>query len=302
MGNAYAGYWLGGGTGFSFTLLLAMIASACFLLAGMALNDIADAKVDARERPSRPIPSGAISLTSAWFVSLTLIALGFILEALAGPYVLWASLALVLSIFAYNFAPKGRFWGPACMGLCRALNLATGMALTLPLTLPHTDLPFGLSFSGLHFSTETFLNLLTPPQAWGLFSLWAYIWLVTYLARDEVTGNSLRRSRLFFMGLGVWITAWMLVTFSVTLSHPLTGLLGLFAMLGLAYQLFHALRRLWHEPSPAHTGRSIGALLRSLPLVDMLALAAAGIAWPCTLGMILFMLPGAWFMRKVQIT
>ncbi len=289
LGNAYAGYWLGGGQEFSWRLLLCMLASGCFLLGGMALNDVADAKVDAVERPGRPIPSGRVGIRTAWAWGLGLLALGLALDAMAGLNTFAVAVVLCGTILAYNFWLKGGFWGPAAMGLCRALNLATGMAITIPAIWREGH---GLIFPGG----------LQPAQIWGLFSLWAYIFLVTFLARDEVQGNSQRRMRLFFAGLSIWALAWAMTALATAPAHALGFLLLLAGGLALAFQLFHPLRRLWHEPSAAHTGRSVGALLRSLPLVDLLALAAAGVAWPWTLGQAFFLLPGAWMMRKIKVT
>src|SRR5262245_18818026 len=51
--------WLGS----EFALLL--VASAGLYLAGMVFNDVFDRKLDAEERPNRPIPSGRVSLRGA---------------------------------------------------------------------------------------------------------------------------------------------------------------------------------------------------------------------------------------------
>ena len=66
MSNVYAGYFIGGGRALTPALGLGLAAAALFIMAGMALNDVADKDVDARERPSRPIPSGAVGLGMAW--------------------------------------------------------------------------------------------------------------------------------------------------------------------------------------------------------------------------------------------
>ena len=60
--------------------LFALLAAAsCQLyLAGMVLNDVFDAEVDARERPGRPIPSGRVSLAKAQLVGWGLLTGGTI--------------------------------------------------------------------------------------------------------------------------------------------------------------------------------------------------------------------------------
>jgi 4-hydroxybenzoate polyprenyltransferase len=49
-------------------LVLVVVGVLMSYLAGMVLNDVCDARVDAAERPERPIPSGRVSLLIARFV------------------------------------------------------------------------------------------------------------------------------------------------------------------------------------------------------------------------------------------
>ena len=51
-----------------------MLASACVYHGAMALNDWADRAADARTRPGRPIPSGAIAPYTALALAVTLLA------------------------------------------------------------------------------------------------------------------------------------------------------------------------------------------------------------------------------------
>ncbi len=60
-------------------LILVVLASALIYCAGMAANDIFDRRVDEIERPSRPIPSGRVSLGAAWtFVAWGALHAGFL--------------------------------------------------------------------------------------------------------------------------------------------------------------------------------------------------------------------------------
>jgi 4-hydroxybenzoate polyprenyltransferase len=275
MSNAYAGWFIGGGRGLTPALGLGVLAAALFIMAGMALNDVADKDVDARERPDRPIPSGAIPLGQAWGLSLGMMALGLILLGIANPLSAAVGLALCLSIFAYNFLLKGTQLGPASMGLCRALNLLTGMSLAWS-GVPHPD------------------NL--PRAAWlALLSLWAYIALVTFLARDEVGGNSRRRTGLFLAGLGLWFLAWCAAAFTWFRTERFLAL----AWLALAMFLRGPLRNLATDPSPKHTGRMVGGMLRLVPLVDVLAMLANQVPPEYALAGALWILPafavGKWF-------
>lgn len=273
MSNAYAGYLIAGGSGLTPQLAAGVISAALFIMAGMALNDIADKDVDARERPTRPIPSGAVALGTAWTLSLGMMAAGLGLLALTNPLAALCGLALCAGIFAYNFALKGGPFGPAAMGLCRALNLLTGMATawaSVPSTLPRASLL-------------------------AIVSLWAYIALVTFLARDEVGGNSARRSRWFLAGLGIWFAGWAAVALAWYRAQHLLAL----AWLSLALSLRTPLRFLAADASPKHTGKMVGMMLRCVPLVDVIAMLACGVSWPWAVAGVLWIAPayvvGRWF-------
>jgi 4-hydroxybenzoate polyprenyltransferase len=281
MSNAYAGYFLAGGRELSPRLVAALMAAGLFIMAGMALNDVADKDVDARERPTRPIPSGAIPLSLAWNLSLGMMILGLALLAYANPVSLWAGSALCAAIFAYNFLLKGTAFGPAAMGLCRALNLLTGMSLT---------------WSALPSGAELLDPAIWPKSMWlAVFSLWAYIALVTFLARDEVGGNTRRRLWLFLAGLVGWALLWPVSGLDRFRSEPLMAL----AWLALGLFLRGPLRNLATEPSPKHTGQMVGAMLRLVPLVDVIAMLANHVPPPYALAGALWILPafavGKWF-------
>jgi 4-hydroxybenzoate polyprenyltransferase len=250
MSNAYAGYFIGGGRAFTPQLALGIVASALFIMAGMAMNDIADKDVDAKERPTRPIPSGAVGINLAWTLSLGMMALGLVLLALANPLSAIMGLALGLAICSYNFVLKGSALGPAAMGLCRLLNLFTGITLT--------------------WQSWPSISSLPVPLGLALFSLWAYIALVTYLARDEVGGNSRLRVRNFFVGVAAWFILWSATAFTWYRREFYLPVIWL----TLALLLRFPLRNLARDASPKHTGQMVGALLRLVPLVDVMAMLA----------------------------
>lgn len=267
MSNAYAGYFIGGGRAASPALFAGVAAAALFIMAGMALNDIADKDVDARERPTRPIPSGAAPLGQAWGASLAMMGLGLALLAAFHPLSVPFGLALCAAIFLYNFALKGTFLGPASMGLCRLLNLLAGASLAWP-ALPH-------------------LMTLPKPLLLALFSLWAYIALVTFLARNEVSGNSRRRANLFLGGFALWMIGWGVAIWLWVRPDLPAGLVWLM----LALNVRPPLRNLARDPSPKHTGQAVGGMLRFVPLVDALAMLANQVPPIIAFGGILWIVP-----------
>lgn len=289
LGNAYAGWWLGGHADVT-SLVLGMLAAGLFLMAGMGLNDIADYKVDQVERPKRPLPSGAIRLSQAWAMSLGMLAVGLGLQALVNARAFAVGLALVAAIFLYNFVLKGTWAGPLAMGLCRALNVLAGMALNW--AVGWGAMPGG---GGAPLSLD--LNLPLGAQA-ALLSLGLYIAVVTYLARDEVQGNSRARVRTFLFYFGLWLGAWIALGW-----RGLAPWWGVMATLAALVALIgQPLGALWRKPSPAHTGRMVGSLLRGIPLVDMLGLWAGGLPWHVVLSMAVFMVPGPLLMKRFYST
>jgi 4-hydroxybenzoate polyprenyltransferase len=102
---------------------LAGILSA-FYVGGMFLNDAYDARIDARERPERPIPSGVVTAEHVERLGFALLAAGVL--ALAAWFGLEAALAggaLAAAVVVYDLRHKGNPLAPLVMGACRALVL-----------------------------------------------------------------------------------------------------------------------------------------------------------------------------------
>lgn len=288
MSNAFAGWFIGGMVASTVggvaapvsALILGLLAAGVYLLAGMALNDIADLKVDRAERPGRPLPSGAVSLRHAWLLVIGLFALGLLAQALANPVAAQVGVLLIAAIFLYNFALKGTFLGPLSMGLCRVLNLAGAVALSLP-------------------SLSAFAAL--PPVVYGvLASLGLYVVLVTFLARDEVQGNSLRRVKTFMIGFAAWFAGWAAYASTARSWVSVAVVAVLVLHFWLLKDAIAGLRRM--PTSPATTGKTVGGMLGSMPATDALAMLATGVALPWAFAGLLWMLPGRWLARRFYST
>jgi 4-hydroxybenzoate polyprenyltransferase len=115
-------------------LALLLGSSALLYSAGMALNDYFDRQRDAHERPSRPIPSGRVAVSTARAVGFTLLAGGVALACAAAvsagqPRPAIIATALAALIVLYDAALKSTPLAPLGMGGCRALNVLLGMSL-----------------------------------------------------------------------------------------------------------------------------------------------------------------------------
>lgn len=102
--------------------------SACVYMGALALNDWADREHDARTRPERPIPSGAIAPSTALALALALLCAGAALG--------WASgtagrglAAIAAAAVLYDLAGRGPWTGPLLLAACRAGNLGVATLL-----------------------------------------------------------------------------------------------------------------------------------------------------------------------------
>jgi 4-hydroxybenzoate polyprenyltransferase len=90
-------------------------------VAGMMLNDVADATHDSVVRPERPIPSGRVARRDAAGAVAVLAAAAVALLAALGPAPLAAGLLLLSCIVAYDLLHRQRPWTVCLMGGCRGL-------------------------------------------------------------------------------------------------------------------------------------------------------------------------------------
>lgn len=140
---------------------LLIAGSLCVYHGGMALNDWADRKEDARGMRGRPIETGAIGAGAALGLAVVLLLVGPLLGALAAPRAGLVLAVVALLAAAYDLAGRGPWRGPALLGACRAGNLGAGLALGLGTGAP----------GPIHFAAA------------GLYGL--YVFLVSRLARLE---------------------------------------------------------------------------------------------------------------------
>lgn len=149
--------WCIAGLPWSGQTLAATLASVLLYAAGMVWNDIADRRLDAVQRPERPLPRGDLSLPFALGLGTLLLALGLWLSPCRLHHGLIAALVL-----AYDFLGKRLDWlGALGMGTLRALNLGTALAVGGEAVPPaaHTALLVAASCYGLYIVAVTILGI-----------------------------------------------------------------------------------------------------------------------------------------------
>lgn len=244
--NVCAGIALAGGSWAAGPIVVLLGALSLAYVGGMFLNDAFDREIDARERPERPIPSGAISAAEVFTVGFGLlaVAVGLVAAAAAafGAPVLpptLAALGLAASITLYDAWHKANSLSPALMGLCRAAvyvsaGLAAGGALTSSLLV-------------------------------GAASLLAYVVGLTAIARQEN-----RRSYKGIVPL-VFVASPIAVAVLGTVAHPVAlGTLAVFVVWdGIALApLF--------SRGEVNVPRSVIRLIAGISLLDGMLVAAHG--------------------------
>ncbi len=247
--NGLTGIVLGGGTLLDPRTLPLLIALSLFYVAGMSLNDAFDVDVDRKQRPERPIPSGAIDQQTVFIacivmflVGLSLLAwVGFVATGGTGGWPSVAGVVLVISIVVYDWHHKENPFSPFIMGVCRMMVYVTA----------------GLCF-------------LVPPPAWLLLAalvLFSYLIGLTYIAKQENYAkiDSLKPVLLFapplLYGLYMMITQLSFVM--------VAAFLGLMVVLGITLWMLY--RRL-----PGDIGLAVSTLIAGICLMDAIFLASAG--------------------------
>ena len=150
--------------------LIAVTIGVVFIyIAGMAINDYFDQVVDAQERPTRPIPAGQISSSTALLVGGTFLLMGMILCAIISLDVLPWVMLLGSAVLAYNMLHLAKFVGPFLMGVCRALvPIVVAIALS-PAHSPAWNilmffaLPLGLATFAISLAARNEMQLQSTP-------------------------------------------------------------------------------------------------------------------------------------------
>ena len=208
-------------------------ASAGFYLGGMALNDVADLGRDRTLHPGRPLPSGQVSLGTAWTVFLLLALASLCAASITGRFTAFVGGGLFACVLAYNLVLK-RWRLPGClaMGSCRALNMAMGFAASFDTLFAGAEAP--------HEGGMTLVHHGLSPGFWAPAILGAYVFSVTLVSTfEETRPGAARWVALLLRGIIPLDAAMVLAS-----GRPMATL-GVLALLPLALLLRRVLPR--HE-------------------------------------------------------
>jgi 4-hydroxybenzoate polyprenyltransferase len=137
-------------------IALGVFVAALLNVASNAVNQIFDVEIDRVNKPDRPLPAGALSMTEAWTVTVLAYAGSLAVSALIHPTLLWIVAFTALLTYAYSGPPfrTKRHWAFANVTIATPrgflLPVAGWMAVALPRgdAIPH-DLWVLAAASGL---------------------------------------------------------------------------------------------------------------------------------------------------------
>jgi 4-hydroxybenzoate polyprenyltransferase len=238
--NVLAATVLAGADPWTGRTVVVLLAMTSFYIGGMYLNDAFDREVDARERPTRPIPSGEISPAAVFMAGFSALSFGVVLMSLYGFTAGIAGLVLAGAIIAYDMKHKGNSLSPIIMGSCRAL-VYIGSALVASGTVPTAVLV-------------------------GAFALATHIVGLTYAAKQESLD---RIDRL-------WPLAVLVLPLLAGSSALAAGALGIALWIALSVAYVLAIVLLKKRSQPGAVPRAVASLIAAISLVDALFAASVG--------------------------
>lgn len=138
-GDPLAGWLLASaGAGMLPPALAAIIAASLLLYGfGLLFNDLMDLPEDRVQRPSRPLPSGAVRPKRVFAVAVVIAVAALGICFLAGTKPFLFGCAILFAVIAYDFGIKRiPIAGCVNMGACRGLNVLLGASLAPAFTFP----------------------------------------------------------------------------------------------------------------------------------------------------------------------
>lgn len=110
-------------------MIIASLAAGLIGAGGMVVNDIFDAEIDRINKPSRPLPSGAVSPRSASFLYACLTAVGLLLNLFLQSNAQAIAIGAALLVFLYSYTLKSTpLFGNLAVGLLTGLTFIYGGA------------------------------------------------------------------------------------------------------------------------------------------------------------------------------
>jgi len=253
------------------SLLWLILATVGLYGGGIVFNDVFDAKLDRKERPERPIPSGKASVLSASILAGFLLIMGIVaawqVSAFSGV------IALIVAALAILYNAWGKHqlvFGPINMGLCRGGNLLLGVSV----------FPAALQ--------ELWYIALVPV---------IYIAAITMISRGEVHGGN--RKAIVGGGAMYGMIIFAIIILAFLSEIPWWQVIP-FVLL-FAFLIFRPLLKALKEPEPKFIGKAVKAGVLSLIVLNA-SLATAFAGWIYGLIVLLLLPVSLVIAKKFSVT
>ena len=225
-------------------LVLVVVGVLMSYLAGMILNDVCDARVDAAERPERPIPSGRVSLLIARFVGGFMLLIGVGMLAVASPATLPWAILLGACILAYDMLHTLSAGSFVLMASCRGL---------VPV------------IAALAISSNAEWSVL----AWTAGAAFAFIAAVSVAARNEMTGfGSIARAAAWSLPFAACAPLGMWSALDIDPRGALLSSAAVGAALLAAYLVVVGIRTASRRGSPRSVPMAVAMWIGAIPAID----------------------------------
>ena len=158
LSNVLLGFFVVQQSTFDWSSLGFLLATSGFLFfAGMVFNDFFDYNIDKIQRPERPLPSGKISKTHAFYLGICFLVLANICSAFVGFQTLLVSLSMTGFILLYDIKLKNiPAMGILNLSLIRFLNVILGATIvTLSIEVFLIAIPVAILVAGISIFAKT---------------------------------------------------------------------------------------------------------------------------------------------------
>ena len=237
---------------------------------GIVFNDVFDARLDAVERPERPIPSGLVAWQQAAVLGTLLFVIGitsaFLVSSVSG---IFACLITLAALIYDKWGKHQAFLGPLNMGLCRGLNLLLGVSI-----------------------------LTASLNSWWFLAIIPVIYIasITMISRGEVHGGG--RPLLYVASLLYSLVTGCIIYFAFT--KQTLSFTVIFLMVFL-WMIFRPLLAAIRNASGKNIGKAVKAGVIALIAMDA-SLAAAFGSLIMALFIILLLPVSLWLSRLFAVT
>jgi len=199
---------------FTISVIVACIIVFIFTGAGNAINDYFDHKIDAINKPERPIPSGRIALKTALIYSVSLFAISSIMAFIIG--IIPGIIVLLSAVLMYLYASKLK---TSCLIGNFSIAFLTGLCFV---------------FGGV------VLNAVELSIILGVYAFLMTMAREIVKDMEDVEGDSIEGASTFPIKYGMKKSSILAATFMLiaSLTSPILYFIGIFNIIFLVVMLF----------------------------------------------------------------